>query len=190
MMKSMLKPIIAIAAAALILVGSGAALSKTAAANAEKELNEMLVTLLPGSTSFEMESLSAFMNNIKYGLFLLDDEWNILPQYSAVTPRILGCPNPEKYNFLLLMARSLSRERTMLLKDFLERLYNPEFKESVIDDMNPVKTLEGNIRTPSVKEPGKTIVVHKALHFEFKRLYNRQHTKVINILVSVQISGS
>ena len=142
------------------------------------------------STSFEMESLSAFMNNIKYGLFLLDDEWNILPQYSAVTPRILGCPNPEKYNFLLLMARSLSRERTMLLKDFLERLYNPEFKESVIDDMNPVKTLEGNIRTPSVKEPGKTIVVHKALHFEFKRLYNRQHTKVINILVSVQISGS
>ena len=43
MMKSMLKPIIAIAAAALILVGSGAALSKTAAANAEKELNEMLI---------------------------------------------------------------------------------------------------------------------------------------------------
>ena len=58
MMKSMLKPIIAIAAAALILVGSGAALSKTAAANAEKELNEMLVTLLPGSTSFEMEELT------------------------------------------------------------------------------------------------------------------------------------
>ncbi len=142
------------------------------------------------STSFEMESLSAFMNNIKYGLFLLDDEWNILPQYSAITPRILGCPNPEKYNFLLLMARTLSRERTMLLKDFLERLYNPEFKESVIDDMNPIKLLEASIRTPSVREPGKTIVVHKALHFEFKRLYNRQHTKVINILVSVQISGS
>ena len=140
------------------------------------------------STSFEMESLSAFMNNIKYGLFLLDDEWNILPQYSAVTPRILGCPNPEKYNFLLLMARTLSRERTMLLKDFLERLYNPEFKESVIDDMNPIKLLEASIRTPSVREPGKTIVVHKALHFEFKRLYNRQHTKVINILVSVQMS--
>ena len=140
------------------------------------------------STSFEMESLSAFMNNIKYGLFLLDDEWNILPQYSAITPRILGCPNPEKYNFLLLMARTLSRERTMLLKDFLERLYNPEFKESVIDDMNPIKLLEASIRTPSVREPGKTIVVHKALHFEFKRLYNRQHTKVINILVSVQMS--
>ena len=53
MMKSMLKPIIAIAAVALILLGSGAALSKTAAANAEKEMNEMFATILPGSTSFE-----------------------------------------------------------------------------------------------------------------------------------------
>ena len=55
-MKSMLKPIIAIAAVALILLGSGAALSKTAAANAEKEMNEMFATILPGSTSFEEEA--------------------------------------------------------------------------------------------------------------------------------------
>ena len=55
-MKSMLKPIIAIAAVALILLGSGAALSKTAAANAEKEMNEMFTTILPGSTSFEEEA--------------------------------------------------------------------------------------------------------------------------------------
>ena len=38
-MKSMLKPIIAIAAVALILFGSGMALSKAAAVNAEKEIN-------------------------------------------------------------------------------------------------------------------------------------------------------
>lgn len=56
MMKSMLKPIIAIAAVALILFGSGAALSKTAASNAEKEMNEMFATILPGSTSFEEEA--------------------------------------------------------------------------------------------------------------------------------------
>ena len=55
MMKAILKPIIAIAAAALILLGSGTALSKVAAVNAEKELNEMLATLLPGSASFEWE---------------------------------------------------------------------------------------------------------------------------------------
>ena len=54
-MKSMMKPIIAIAAAALILLGSGMGLSKIAAVNAEKELNTMLATVLPGSTSFTWE---------------------------------------------------------------------------------------------------------------------------------------
>ena len=55
MMKSMLKPIIAIAAVALILFGAVKGLSGTAAANENKEMNEMLATLLPGSTSFEWE---------------------------------------------------------------------------------------------------------------------------------------
>ncbi|MCR5765916.1 MAG: histidine kinase, partial [Treponema sp.] len=138
-------------------------------------------------SSLEMESLSAFMNDIKYGMFILDGEWNIQPQYSVITPKILGCPNPENYNFLLLMARTLSREKTMLLKDYLEHLYNPEFKESVISTMNPIRTLVTNIRVPSVQNPEKSVIVHKTLNFEFKRLYNRQHTKVINIVVSAQI---
>lgn len=55
MMKSMMKPIAAIAAVALVLLGSGMGLSKTAAVNSEKELNEMLATVLPGSASFEWE---------------------------------------------------------------------------------------------------------------------------------------
>ena len=88
------------------------------------------------------------------------------------------------------MARTLSRDKALLLKDFLERLYEPEFKESAIANMNPIRTLEASIRTPSLKEPGKTEVAHKTLNFEFKRLYNRQHTKVINTVVSVQILGN
>lgn len=52
-MKSIITPVIAILATALILFGSAAGLSKTAAVNGEKELNEMLATILPGSTSFE-----------------------------------------------------------------------------------------------------------------------------------------
>lgn len=140
------------------------------------------------STSMEIESLSAFMKDIKYGMFILDDEWNILPQYSAITPKLLNCPNPEKYNFLLLMARTLSRDKTMLLKDYLERLYNPEFKESVIEKMNPIQSLDANVRSSRVDSQGRNIVVRKALNFEFKRLYNRNHTKIINIVVSIQMS--
>ena len=55
MMKSILKPIIAIAAAALILLGAVKGLAGVAAANETKEMNEMLGTILPGSTSFTWE---------------------------------------------------------------------------------------------------------------------------------------
>ena len=55
-MKSMLKPIIAIVAVALILFGSVKGLSAIAAANEDKEMNEMCQTLLPGSTSFTWEA--------------------------------------------------------------------------------------------------------------------------------------
>ena len=54
-MKSMLKPIIAIAVVALILFGSVKGLSGIAAANENKEINEMMATILPGSTSFTWE---------------------------------------------------------------------------------------------------------------------------------------
>ena len=78
----------------------------------------------------------------------------------------------------------------MLLKEFLERLYNPDFKESTIERMNPIRILETNIRMPSIQNPDETVLVHKTLNFEFKRLYNRQHTKVINILVSAHFSAT
>ena len=55
-MKNSIKPIIAIVAAALILFGSGMGLSKVAAVNAEKELNEMMAIVLPGNTSFAEEA--------------------------------------------------------------------------------------------------------------------------------------
>ena len=55
MMKSMLKPIIAIAVVALILFGSVKGLAGIAAANENKEMNEMMATILPGNTTFTWE---------------------------------------------------------------------------------------------------------------------------------------
>ena len=57
-MKNMMKPILVIVVAALVLFGFKVGFSKIAKTNAEKELNTMLETLLPGSTSFEMEEVT------------------------------------------------------------------------------------------------------------------------------------
>ena len=54
-LKSLVTPIITIGAAAVILFAASTGLTGTAEANAEKELNEMMSVLLPGSTSFTEE---------------------------------------------------------------------------------------------------------------------------------------
>lgn len=54
--KSMILSIAVIAAMTLLLFGTSQGLKKTAALNAEKELNEMLETLLPGNVSFTEEA--------------------------------------------------------------------------------------------------------------------------------------
>ncbi len=54
-MKSMLKPIAAIAVTALILFGAVRGLSGIAAANENTEMNEMMAIILPGSTTFTWE---------------------------------------------------------------------------------------------------------------------------------------
>lgn len=53
--KSMIIPILALGIAAIVLAGANGALSKTAATNALEEKNEMMLTLLPGSTGFTPE---------------------------------------------------------------------------------------------------------------------------------------
>ena len=53
MSKKLLVPVAVILACAVILAAAGAGLAGTAAANAEKELGEMISYLLPGGGEFE-----------------------------------------------------------------------------------------------------------------------------------------
>ena len=142
--------------------------------------NKVMDTL--EESSIEKESFGALMKTIPYGMFMLDNDWNIAPQYSAATPRVLGCPNPENYNFLLLMARILSRDKTVALKEFLERLYNPEFKQSALESVNPIKMLEVTMRKTSASDGFET-TEKKTIRFEFSRIYNSQHTKILHAVV-------
>jgi len=129
-------------------------------------------------SSLSEESFGILMKSIPYALFMLDFEWNICPQYSESTPRILGCPNPEKYNFLLLMARILNRDQTQALQRYLTNLYSVDFKQTAVDTLNPIKELPVSVRSGP---EGK--IVKKTINFEFSRIFNNQKTKVLHVIV-------
>ena len=129
-------------------------------------------------SSLSEESFGILMKSIPYALFMLDFEWNICPQYSESTPRILGCPNPENYNFLLLMARILNRDQTQALQRYLTNLYSVDFKQTAVDTLNPIKELPVSVRSGP---EGK--IVKKTINFEFSRIFNNQKTKVLHVIV-------
>ena len=133
-------------------------------------------------SSLSEESFGALMKSIPYALFMIDAQWNISPQYSESTPRILGCPNPENYNFLLLMARILPRDKTQSLKKYLENLYSPDFKQAAVETLNPIQSLTLSVRTHEL-EPK---IVQKVIHFEFSRIFNKQKTKVLHVIVQAK----
>ena len=130
-------------------------------------------------SSLSEESFGVLMKTIPYALFMLDTEWNISPQYSESTPRILGCPNPEHYNFLLLMARILPRDKTQDLQRYLTNLYSVDFKQAAVDSLNPIREVPVSVRTGG--PDGK--IVKKLVHFEFSRIFNTQKTKVLHVIV-------
>ena len=133
-------------------------------------------------SSLSEESFGALMKSIPYALFMIDAQWNINPQYSESTPRILGCPNPENYNFLLLMARILPRDKIQSLKKYLENLYSPDFKQAAVETLNPIQSLTLSVRTHEL-EPK---IVQKVIHFEFSRIFNKQKTKVLHVIVQAK----
>lgn len=63
--KAMTRPVIAIAAAAVILLGASAALRSTAEANAQADQAALMALLLPGSSSFTEEEYAGEDANIQ-----------------------------------------------------------------------------------------------------------------------------
>ncbi len=132
------------------------------------------------STALTSESIGSLMREVDYPIFMIDFEWNISSQYSALVPSILGCPNPEKYNFLLLMARILNRDQTIALQTYLGRLFDPTFKDIDSTGLNPIEKLSINFR----KKTDNTLV-KKTYSFKFSRIYNKNHTKILHAVVKV-----
>lgn len=134
----------------------------------------------------EKESFGALLSSIPYGMFMINQDYTINPQYSISTPRLLCCPDPSRYSFPMLMARLITRDKVVALNDFLRNLFDIEFKSSAIVNSNPLKHLELNIRHKSIDPTKPDVIDHRVLTFEFVRVFDAQHTKVLHVVISAQ----
>lgn len=149
-----------------------------------KLYNEVMETL--EETVVEKESFTALLQSVPYGMFLLNPDLTIRAQYSSATPRLLCCAEPARYNFPLLLSRLISREKAEALKQYLAQLFSSDFKNSVVSSMNPLHNLDMIIRHRQKDNKQPPVIDYRTVDFEFVRVFNAQHTKVVYVVVSAK----
>jgi two-component system chemotaxis sensor kinase CheA len=110
-------------------------------------------------------------DNLSAGLFLMDAEYIIQPQYSRALEDILELTDLQGKSFVELLGDSLKAKEQESLKDYFDMIFKRSFDAAMLEDINPlsefayksiatgtVKTLQA-VFTPIDREGGKIIIL-------------------------------
>jgi len=82
------------------------------------------------------------LNNVKEGLFLLNDEFCVLPQYSSALETILGRDNLAGKPLLGILNGAVAEEIEEACKEFLEISFDPSVDGEALLELNPLSEFE------------------------------------------------
>ncbi len=116
------------------------------------------------------------LNTVSDGLFLLDKNFLIRPQYSASLNRLLGYDNVAGANFIDLLKPMVSKATLETTEDYLEVLFSEHVKPDLLNDLNPLNEIELHIQS------GAQFEIH---YFTFKFTPVIQNGELIHLLASV-----
>nr|WP_312276208.1 hypothetical protein [Moraxella sp. CTOTU46711] len=119
------------------------------------------------------------MNTVKKGLFLIDDKMVIGEHYSKKLEQLLGRKQLAGLTLPQLLQNMVSEKDIRATQHFINYLYQSNVDEELIQDINPLKTVE----LIFLDETGVTN--KKYLHFEFLRVVKSNNKKSIHLFVSV-----
>jgi two-component system chemotaxis sensor kinase CheA len=89
----------------------------------------------------ERDVMATMKDNLKIGLFLMDEDFIIQPQYSRVLDTILDSPNLAGQTFPVLLSASLNPKEMESLTDYFGMVYNGAFDQQMLDEINPLSEL-------------------------------------------------
>ena len=106
------------------------------------------------------------LNNVNEGLFLVDANYEISSQYSKELESILCQNDLAGKSFKAILQNMVSEKETQTSLDFVALLFNPDVRESLIGDLNPLD----QIKVSLIDESG--VPVTRFLSFSFSRAEN------------------
>lgn len=127
-------------------------------------------------TAAAREETGRILGSVREGLFLLTRERTVGRQRSASLDRLFGQPLEAGADFDALLGRLTAAEHAAAAKDYIDLLFNPKMKQSLLEQLNPLQDIE-------LLADGRPRKGASHLSFEFDQV--REDGQVVALLVSV-----
>jgi len=85
-----------------------------------------------------LEQSTTMQDNLKYGLFLMDQKFIIQGAYSKALEKILSLSNLEGKNFIDLLSSSVKDSEKQGIADYFEMVFKNAFDKELLDSINPI----------------------------------------------------
>ncbi len=103
-----------------------------------KIAKDQWVARLTRELKSERDEIAAMKDNLKTGLFLMDRDYVIQPQYSRALEGIVGEAALSGRNFLDLLKNSVQEKERETLRDYFEMVFNKSYDAQMLEDINPL----------------------------------------------------
>jgi len=106
-----------------------------------KIAKDLRVAQLTGALKVERDEIAVMKDNLRDGLFLMDRDFVIQPQYSKSLEGILSVKDLSGMNFLDLLKVSIQQKERDTLADYFSMVFNKSFDAQMLEDINPLHEL-------------------------------------------------
>lgn len=131
----------------------------------------------------EQTEKSAILENVREGLFLMNENWIIEQKGSAVLSEILDKEITPPMSFLEVIEPMIDEKTAKNAKEFVNILFTKDVKESMIATLNPLKLVELNKQIGASTNPNN-LQRKQFLSINFNKIKD-DSGKVSKILVTI-----
>jgi two-component system chemotaxis sensor kinase CheA len=96
------------------------------------------INRLTGDLKTERDEMAAMKDSLKTGLFLMNRDCIIQPQYSRALEPVLEESGLQGKNFIDLVSGALNQKEKDSLKKYFKIFFNNNFRQEMLEDLNPL----------------------------------------------------
>ena len=96
------------------------------------------LTRRAGALQHDLEQATIMQDNVKYGLFMMDNKYVIQGAYSKAVEKILSVSDLGGRSFIELLSSSLKSSEQKGLGDYFEMVINNSFDREMLESINPI----------------------------------------------------